>query len=110
MTKRLPITPQMKIDCLLSRADIRCIICAEVLLPGVEIEWDHIQALVHQGSHDYWNLRPLHPECHKSKTARDIAANAKVKRIIADKPSKRPMQNSHRKIPSRPFQTRRIEK
>ena len=104
--KRQAVTHQMKIDCLLSRADIRCMICADVLLPGAEIEWDHIQALVHQGPHDYWNLRPLHPECHKIKTARDIAANAKVKRIIADKPSRHPMKSSGRTIPSRPFPKR----
>ncbi len=101
--KRQAITDKMKLECLLYRCTVKCGICGDELYPNDEIEWDHIQALVHSGAHVFTNIRPVHAECHKEKTARDIAANAKVKRILADKPSKRPMQNSGRTIPSRPF-------
>ncbi len=101
MTKRKAITPAMKIQCLLYRAEVKCSICGHDIYPDEEIEWDHIHALVHSGPHEYQNLRPVHAECHKEKTKADIQANAKIKRILADKPSKRPMRNSKRKMPSR---------
>lgn len=104
--KRQAITPDMKLDCLLYRHNITCGLCGGELFPNDKLEWDHVHALVHGGPHVFTNIRPVHAECHKEKTARDIAANAKVKRILADKPSKRPMKNSGRKIPSRPFAKR----
>ncbi len=106
MTKRKAITPAMKIDCVIYRGLLRCGICNDFILYGHRIEWDHIQALIHGGGHDFTNIRPLHEECHKIKTKADIAANAKVKRIIANKPSRRPMKSSGRKMQSRPFQKR----
>jgi 5-methylcytosine-specific restriction endonuclease McrA len=110
MTK--PITRKMAVDCLLDRINsvfhgLTCAICGEYLLSGQDIQFDHIHADVHGGAHEYQNLRPVHAECHKTKTKADIQANAKVKRILADKPSKRPMKSSGRKIPSRPFQKRK---
>lgn len=104
MTK--PISRKMAVDCLLHcwGPSFPCAICGEPLLPGQAIQFDHIHADVFDGPHEYQNLRPVHYDpCHKSKTKADIQANAKVKRILADKPSKRPMQNSGRTIPSRPF-------
>jgi len=80
-TKRTAITPDMKIDCLLYRYAVTCAVCGKDIQPGHEIEWDHVHALVHGGPHIFSNLRPLHAECHKAKTARDIAANAKGKRL-----------------------------
>ncbi len=106
MTKRKAITEKMKIDCLLFRNNIVCWICGDMLYPGQPVEWDHIHALVHGGDHTYLNLRPLHPDCHKPKTKADVQANAKVKRIIAAKPSRHPMKSSGRKIPSRPWPKR----
>ena len=91
---RQAITPQMKIDCLLHRYDILCSICLKTIYPGDEIEWDHIAALVHGGEHEYHNLRPLHTECHKVKSAQDVKANAKVKRLRNPKPSKHPVPGS----------------
>ncbi len=120
MTK--PVTRKMAVDCLLDyagvytelvrdpRTDHRtliramiCQICNEPLLPGQNIQFDHCHSHVMGGPHEYQNLRPVHADCHKIKTKADIQANAKVKRILADKPSKRPMRNSGKKIPSRPF-------
>lgn len=107
MTK--PVTRAMAVNCLLDRimlafGGLPCPVCLAPLLPGQQIQFDHIHADVLGGPHEYLNLRPIHYDpCHKNKSARDVAANAKVKRILADKPSKRPMKSSGRKIPSRPF-------
>ncbi len=107
MTKRKAITPAMKIDAILWRFKVYCSWCDEQIHVGHPIEWDHVHALVHGGEHCFTNLRPIHADpCHKEKTKADIQANAKVKRIIADKPSRRPMKSSGRKIPSRPWPKR----
>lgn len=117
MTK--PVTRKMAVDCLLHRFAIDgtydawgcgrlpCGICGKDLVSCENIQFDHVHADVHGGEHHFSNLRPVHAECHKAKTKSDIQANAKVKRILANKPSKRPMQNSGRKIPSRPFSRRK---
>ncbi len=109
-TKRQAITDRMKLDCLLFRHCIKCGICGKELSPANEIEWDHVHALVHGGAHVFTNIRPVHAECHKEKTARDVAANAKVKRLRGEtcngptrKIPSRPMQSGGQKIPSRPF-------
>ncbi len=113
MTK--PISRKMAVDCLLYRIEERrkdmmygmpCGICDEFCLPGQDIQFDHIHADVFGGPHEYKNLRPVHAECHKKKSKADVQANAKVKRLLNPKPSKRPMQNSGRKIPPRPFPKR----
>jgi 5-methylcytosine-specific restriction endonuclease McrA len=79
--KRPDITPAMKIDALLYRYAVTCAICGHDIQPGHAIEWDHVHALVHGGPNVFSNLRPLHAECHKIKSAADVAANAKVKRL-----------------------------
>jgi hypothetical protein len=66
--------------------------------PMEEWDWDHRHGLVHGGEHHYNNIRIIHRECHKRKTARDIKANAKVKRIIAKRDGK---PKPKRRIPSR---------
>ncbi len=101
MTKRKAITLAMKIDTLLWRSTILCGVCRNILVPGDNVEFDHIHALVHGGEHNWGNLRPLHAECHKRKSARDVAAKAKGDRLLGltcNKPKK--------KIPSRPFPKR----
>ena len=45
------------------------------------IEWDHELALEMGGEDTIENLRPVHPGCHKKKTARDIGQIAKAKRM-----------------------------
>lgn len=114
-TPRQAITADMKIDCLLFRYAVTCAICGKEIRPGDEIEWDHVHALVHSGQHVFSNLRPLHADCHKAKTARDVAANAKVKRILGltcngpkAKIPARPFAKGQRKIQSRPFQQRAV--
>lgn len=108
MTK--PVSRKLAVDCLLARfkqqtgVGLACSLCGQELLPGQNIHFDHIHAVVFDGPHEYMNLRPIHfHPCHKEKTARDNKDNAKVKRILDPKPSKRPMKSSGRKIPSGPF-------
>jgi 5-methylcytosine-specific restriction endonuclease McrA len=111
MTK--PISRKMAVDCLLHRFSYEagkalfCTICNQPIYAGEDIQFDHIHADIFNGPHEYQNLRPVHAECHKKKTARDIKDNAKIKRILNPRPSKRPMPKSSRKIPSRPFPGRR---
>lgn len=121
MTK--PVTRKMAVDCLLSRffhesmtlfagnerlghAWLICGICQFPIKAGQRLDFDHIHADIFDGPHEYENLRPLHFECHKDKTARDIKANAKVKRLANPMPSKHPMKSSGRKLQSRPFAKR----
>ena len=85
----LPVSRKMAVDCLLALATIECSICHEHLKSGEEIQFDHIHAIVHGGPHEYQNLRPVHADCHKKKTSRDIKDNAKVKRILAGGRKKR---------------------
>lgn len=107
MTK--PVTRKMAVDCILHRIAgyIVCGLCQVALRPGDDIQFDHIHADVHGGPHEYQNLRPVHAHCHKAKTAQDVKANAKVKRLINPRKSKRPMQKSKQKMASRPFPKRR---
>lgn len=79
--ERKAITAAMKINALLDMRLIRCMECGVSICPGEPIDWDHRQALIHDGPHSYTNIRPVHRECHKGKTKRDVQANAKVKRI-----------------------------
>jgi len=128
MTK--PVTRKMAVDCLLYMASqghmeshtdyeiggggpfrsyyyFKCYICKKPITLGQVMQFDHIHADVHDGPHEFKNLRPVHYDpCHKKKTAKDIAANAKVKRLQNPKPSSRPMRSVDRPIPSRPFQKR----
>lgn len=103
---RKSITSEMKWKALLTRQYIPCGICGERVRTEQEIDWDHVHALVHGGLHHFGNIRPVHAECHKIKTAQDIKDNAKVKRLLNPMPSRHPMQNSGRKLPSRPFPKR----
>ena len=58
-----------------------CAMCGAKLLPG-KFEIDHETALVHSGSNEDDNLRALCTSpCHRSKTKKDVQAQAKVERI-----------------------------
>lgn len=92
MTK--PVTRKMAVDCLLHRIILQfgtpliAISTGEELLPGMAIEFDHVHADVHGGAHHYENLRPLPKKAHQKKTAKDVKANAKVKRIRGERKPK----------------------
>lgn len=117
MTK--PVTRKLAVDCLLDRVirqfgePLRSPVDNEPLLPGEAIQFDHIHADVFDGPHEYTNLRPIHSEAHKKKTARDIKDKAKEDRILGltkNGPSKpipsRPFPKGQRKMQSRPFPQR----
>jgi len=57
-----------------------CSICGDLLQPGQRIDWDHIHPVGLKGPHEVGNLRPLHHDCHKKKTKRDVQAMAKADR------------------------------
>lgn len=80
----------------------RCVACGLAIHPEHIIQFDHRHADIHGGPHEYQNLRPLHYECHKAKTKRDVQANAKVKRI-----AKGGRKRKGRKMKSRPFQKKK---
>lgn len=110
MTARKAITERMKIMCLLSREVHRCYLCSDILFPNDEIDWDHIHALVHEGDHAFTNLAPVHRICHKAKTARDVKANAKVKRILNPRKSKHPMKSGATNWPKRSMGNPRLKR
>lgn len=110
MTK--PISRKMAVDCLLylfvghaveNRPDgvfnvahsvfLRCYICKQFVCAEQDIQFDHVHAHIFDGPHEYQNLRPVHTECHKKKTARDIKDNAKIKRLLKPKKPKRKMKS-----------------
>ena len=97
----------MKVACLLYRWFTPCALCGKRIEPADKVEWDHVHALVHGGAHHYENLRPVHAECHKLKSAQDVKANAKVKRLANPRPSKHPMKSGKTVWPSRPFPKRK---
>lgn len=112
MTK--PISRKMVVDCLLDRIQrsghMLICECGEPLLPGQQIQFDHIHGDGMGGPHEYQNLRPIHYDpCHKRKTKRDVAALAKVDRITGVTGKKKKdrrclrLARPRRKMQSRPF-------
>lgn len=79
------------------------------------LEREHVTPLKLGGADDPTNAAYSLREAHKIQTngkpatsyGSDKHAIAKINRILADKPSKRPMKSSGKKIPSRPFPKRR---
>lgn len=60
---------------------LTCHICGGSIDPGKEPwEAEHIIAVTLGGSDHPDNVRPCHVKCHKSKTSKDITANAHCKR------------------------------
>lgn len=76
-----------------------CRWCAKVVAPFSDVIWDHRIALALGGTNDLANMEPLHVECSKQKTALDLKAIAKAKRLS------KPKTPAKRTIPTSPFQT-----
>jgi 5-methylcytosine-specific restriction endonuclease McrA len=77
--------------------DGRCASCAEKVKLG-EYAVDHIQALDHLGAHTFDNWQLLCVGCHKLKTASDVKASAKGRRIRGESGA-----GPKKAIPSRGF-------
>ncbi len=96
---------------------VPCYRCRARLFPDDEVEREHITELALGGKDEPANCAYSHKLCHdivtngtKATTAGSSKQRiAKVARIIADKPSRRPMKSSGKKIPSRPFQKRPVK-
>lgn len=108
MTK--PISRKMAVDALLHRfaeahdAHLLCSECNELILAGQNIQFDHIHGHAMGGAHEYQNIRPIHYDpCHKRKSKRDVAALAKVKRILRGKKKPKRIWSQGKKLLSRPF-------
>jgi len=87
MENRKHLTQKQRIKLMLFQNGY-CPVCNNKLKPG-NIEYDHIQALVHGGDNDPDNWRAICAvPCHRDKTRRDAQAGAKVKRLAFGKPRK----------------------
>lgn len=104
-TKRKAFTPR-DVAAVFIKHDGRCAACSEkVALGGYEI--DHITPLDLMGAHELANWQLLCVPCHKLKTAGNVKASAKARRLRGDTSS----QASRRaergpQIVSRGFQKR----
>lgn len=107
MTK--PIPRAMAVACLISRAIVPffCTICKIELTPEDEIQFDHVHADKLGGEHHYSNLRPVHAECHRKKSKRDVKDLAKIRHIRGEnKPKPKKSWPQGKKIPSSHFVNR----
>ena len=113
MTKQ--VTRALAVNCLLWRftqswayefrpdgsLGLICPICKKFIDPEQSIQFDHVHAVGHGGPHEYQNIRPIHGQCHKKKSARDVALIAKVARLRRET-----KQGPKKKMPSRPWPKR----
>lgn len=81
MLDRRSLSQKARAELVLAQ-DGRCAMCGNKLQPG-HIEFDHIQALEHDGDNapDNWRALCASP-CHKAKTKADHQGRAKRDRII----------------------------
>ena len=111
MTKRKPITDKMKMEVLRRQnATVQCYLCKEVFMLML-IQFDHVHALCHEGSHESDNLFPVCLDCHKDKSRADVRDLAHVRRLTSAQSVHAAiiagdMVRAKSKIPSRPFQKR----
>lgn len=92
MTARKYLTQKQKAELMLKQSG-NCAACGKRLIPGL-FQFDHIQALEHDGDNELDNWRALCTKpCHKTKTKADKQGAAKRDRIaVGGKQSKRPFQ------------------
>lgn len=106
-------TSRLDLEAILHRQDHKCPCGA--ILEARNYDIDHSTALVFGGLDDMSNKVALCKPCHRAKTfgnaatsaGSDLHMAAKIKRLTNPKPSKRPMGKSGRKIPSRPWASRK---
>jgi len=80
MIRRVKLTSKCR-EAIFNAQNGACAICGEFITGKYDI--DHHQAIIHGGCNGRDNLRALCKPCHAIKTAEDVKANAKVKRIIS---------------------------
>jgi 5-methylcytosine-specific restriction endonuclease McrA len=90
-------------DCSTKIVRFICTKCGQLIVSGDDIQFDHIHADIFDGPHEYQNLRPIHIECHKKKTAQDIKDNSKIKRLTGQRKPKTKKIWPKGKMQSMPF-------
>lgn len=80
--KRRSLSPLQRLK-IFERAKGICHICEQKIQVGQPWDADHIIPLGLGGPDGASYMHPAHKACHKSKTAADLGAIAKVKRIRA---------------------------
>lgn len=75
--------------------------CLRKLFPGDKWDCDHTVALVNGGEHRESNLRPMCQNCHRKKSAADVAEKAiayrkRAKHVGIRKPSRFPCSRDSR--------------
>lgn len=80
MEDRRTLSQKRRVEIILAQ-DGRCSMCGNKLVPG-HIDFDHIQALEHDGDNapDNWRALCTSP-CHKAKTKADHQGRAKRDRL-----------------------------
>ena len=59
-----------------------CHLCNQpIQAPGQKWDLDHVVAIINGGENRESNLKPAHRDCHKDKTARDVAEKAKTAKV-----------------------------
>lgn len=80
MQDRRYLSQKQRVELILAQ-DGRCKECGNKLQPG-NIEFDHIQALVHGGDNEPDNWRAICASpCHRNKSRKDVQARSKSDRI-----------------------------
>ena len=102
--KRRTLTPAIK-RLVLERYDHRCGACRDPFGPEL-IEFDHILPLALGGADEPGNLQPLHPACHKEKTAQDLKRIAKADRMARVLEEGRGRKRRGPPLESKPFDKR----
>ena len=90
MTRRRTLTGKARLALLNAHAS-RCHICGGAIEAGQRWEVEHVIPLAMGGTDEPDNMRPAHAKCHREKTAKDVPAIAKAKRVeIAHRGAKAP--------------------
>ncbi len=89
-----------------------CYLCRLPIADGERFDVDHEIAREMGGADDISNYRPAHPECHREKSKRDVAAIAKSNRIRRNlnpetrRTTRHPIRSRKTAWPKRSFQKR----
>ncbi len=105
--KRPSIPLGLKLDCLFIHKMVICSLCKTPIEARTDCQFDHIHALHLDGPHVADNLRPVHIECHKRKSALEARGRKKVRAATGANKPKRKRTWASRPLQSRGFEPRR---
>ncbi len=90
---------KLQMAALLKQFNSQCHICGCEIKQGESWQAEHIIPLALGGEDGGSNYRPAHAKCHAIKTAKDVAAIAKAKRVEANHLGAKPQDRV--KIPTK---------